>query len=117
MLTKIYDTLKKKGVDVYFAGQREGECITPYTVITEGTRSQYQTFTTDVCYYTVSVIVPKGMYSKASQYLDIVVEHLKELYPAVKQTHSRTMVLWDDIANGWTVSEDFTTYKKWKRRI
>lgn len=117
MLTRIYDTLKGAGINVYFAGQKKGNCTENYAVVYEGVRSQFQSYTTDVCYYTVAVVVPEDMYSKATKYLDEVVKALQTLYPSVKRTHSRTNVLWDDMANGWTVSEDFTTYKKWERRI
>ncbi len=33
VLKQIYDCLKENGIDVYFAGQHEGECIKKYTVI------------------------------------------------------------------------------------
>lgn len=117
MIKRIYDTLKEAGKEVYFAGQKQGECTKEYVVITDSVQVQFSTYTTDIKYYDVYVVVPEDMYTKANQFLEEVIKDLQKLYPALKRAHNISPVIWDEMAQGWTTSEQFTTYRKWERRI
>ena len=77
----IYDMFKEKQVDVYFPGQKTGECLSPYVVIKSAGGNNYANYSSRVDYYDLLCYVPSNEYSKLIPFKNKIKGYMKELYP------------------------------------
>lgn len=108
----IYMHLKREGFEVYFPGQHQGECISPYVVVKGATNMQFRQYSTVAQYYDLLCYVPKDRYSSLYPYVDSVKAAMKQLFPMIKPAHYGTDSFYDDEIKGHMVSVQYLNYRK-----
>lgn len=108
----IYLKLKQKGIAAYSPAQKEGECISPYTVIRDASTSKFLTYSSTRTYYDLMCYVPKESFSTLEPYVEKVKEAMKELYPMISPTYTQTASFYDDTVKGHMVSVQYYNYRK-----
>lgn len=112
VLKQIYDCLKENGVDVYFAGQHEGECIKKYTVIKKGGATTEYNVSAERPLYTIMCYVPKHNYSELENYVLEIKKHMKNVYPLVMYLGNETDSFYDETVKGNMVSFQYQGCRK-----
>lgn len=108
----IYMHLQREGFEVYFPGQHQGECISPYVVVKGATNMQFRQYSTVAQYYDLLCYVPKDRYSSLYPYVDSVKAAMKQLFPMIKPAHYDTDSFYDDEIKGHMVSVQYLNYRK-----
>lgn len=112
VLKQIYDCLKENGIDVYFAGQHEGECIKKYTVIKKGGATTEYNVSAERPLYTIMCYVPKHNYSELEDYVLEIKKHMKNVYPLVMYLGNETDSFYDETVKGHMVSFQYQGCRK-----
>lgn len=112
VLKQIYDCLKQNNINVYFAGQHEGECTERYTVIKKGGATTEYNVSSERPLYTIMCYVPKHNYSDIEEYVLEIKKHMKELYPLVMYTGNETDSFYDENVKGHMVSFQYQGCRK-----
>ena len=108
----IYMHLKREGFEVYFPGQHQGECVSPYVVVKGAANLQFRQYSTVSQYYDLMCYVPNDQYSRLYPYVDSVKTAMKGLFPMIKPAYYDTNSYYDDEINGCMVSVQYLNYKK-----
>lgn len=112
VLKQMYDCLKQNNINVYFAGQHEGECAEKYTVIKKGGATTEYNVSAERPLYTIMCYVPKHNYSDIEEYVFEIKKHMKELYPLVMYTGNETDSFYDENVKGHMVSFQYQGCRK-----
>lgn len=104
MLKKIYDVLNGAGIDVYFPGVHEGDCVSPYVVVKSGGTMSLISVSSERPLYTIMCYVPADMYSSLEILRDLVKNEIKKLYPAVEYAGNETQSFYDEDVKGHMIS-------------
>ncbi|MCM0648633.1 hypothetical protein NBE98_09630 [Clostridium swellfunianum] len=111
-MTRIYDYLNSKGIDVYFIGQHQGECDNPYVVLKDdGTVGQNDS--NKIGAQTVDIIffIPQNQFTKSISYKKQVKGYLKELN-FIRYTGVESGAVTDDEKKAITFSVMYEILKK-----
>lgn len=111
-LEDIFRHLKSKGAEVYFPGQKIGECLNNYVVVKEGDTSQYQGFSSTATVYELLCYVPKEKYSQLPIFCDQVKEFMKELDPMIRSMNYETPSFYDAQVKAHMKSIQYMNIKK-----
>lgn len=95
-LMDTYNHLKAAGVEVYFPGQKKGECKKPYTVVRDAGTSPYTGYSSAITLYELLCYVPKDQYSTLQVYANTVKEVMKGLWPMLIPTRYESAPFYDD---------------------
>lgn len=108
----IYMHLQRKGFEVYFSGQHQGECINPYVVVKGNVNTRFRQYSTTVQYYDLLCYVPKDQCSTLYPFVDSIKTAMKELVPMIKPAYYDTAPFYDDKIKGHMVSIQYLNYRK-----
>lgn len=108
----IYKHLENNGFDVYWPGQKVGECTSPYVVVKNDGGYRHVNFSSNRDMYSVQCYVPKLQYSKLEPMIVKVKQVMKELYPMIIDYGQQTPSFYDDTCKAHYVSIEFENYKK-----
>lgn len=108
----LYMVLKNNGIDVYFQGQKKGDCISPYAVVKSNGSTDHMEYSTNVANYSVLCYVPENEYSKLEVFTNRVKDIIKTIKPLFRPTGYESPSLFDDTVNGYVVSVDYLNYRK-----
>lgn len=111
-LEDIYRHLKSQGVEVYFPGQKVGECRANYVVVKESDTSQYQGLSSTATVYEVLCYVPRDRYSQLSIFSDQVKEIMKKLYPMIRPLYNETPPFYEDLVKAHMKSIQYMNIRK-----
>ncbi len=112
-LQDVYIHLKEIGnFDVYFPAQHKGECTSNYIVVTTGTTTQVNTFTSTQTVYDILCYVPQNRPSQMDVFFEKVKECMKQLNPMIKPLHTETETFYDDTIKGYMRSVQYVNYRK-----
>ena len=102
---KCMDVLKENKVEAYPPATKEGECLREYVVLKQDGGSQYQTFSSEVQYYTFLLYVPRTKYASLAFFKEKVKEVIAtDLYPLLMPTGLETPDFYDDSVKAYMVS-------------
>lgn len=108
----IYKKLKGSGIVVYSPGQYEGECKSPYVVLSNSGSSATTNYSTSVMYYSVMCYVPLDNYSMLESFVSEVKEVMKGLFPMVRADGIETPATLDDELKAHMISVEYMNYRK-----
>ncbi|WP_197096796.1 hypothetical protein [Paraclostridium sordellii] len=110
MYEKIYDTLVDANIKPYSIGQHNGECNSPYVVISNAGTNP---FSVGLKYDIIDIIIyyPIGAYSKVEPYANKVKQALKKI-KNLKYTNTDTPIVIDDDKKAYTQSFTYQVYKR-----
>ena len=108
----IFMHLKRKGFEVYFPAQHQGECTTPYVVVKGDISTQFRQYSSTVQYYDLLCYVPKDNVSNLYPFVNSVKTAMKELSPMIKPAFYDTAPYYDDSIKGHMVSVQYLNYRK-----
>ncbi len=112
MTEQILLHLKRKGLEVYFPGQKQGLCERSYSVVKDN--GQYAMGDTNkVGYSTINIIVfcPLSKYSQIGKYKKIIKGHMKEL-ENLTPTGYESPVLIEDKVKAYTMHIEYKILKR-----
>ncbi len=92
----IYLYLKNNDIDVYSPGQHQGDCLSNYVVIKEGTSIQLQTFSSSIDEYILMCYVPYSKYSELKPFVDKIIELMKGMQPMIMPLYQRDIPFFDE---------------------
>lgn len=104
--------LESKGHEVYFPGQKQGECKKRYLVVKDGGLTQYQQVSSDMRLYDIMAYVPKNQYGDMEAFLEQLRQDMKSIYPLFVSTHYETPSFFDDTVEAWMVSVQYRNVRK-----
>ena len=95
---RIYEVLKKNGIEVYAPAQKIGQCKNPYVMFKKAGSMQVQNYSTQRDFYDFYIYVPKEQYSELSNYEAEVKKILDSppLYPMLMPTGQTENDYYDD---------------------
>lgn len=110
MLVKVFDYLYSCGVEVYFIGQKKGDCLSNYVVIKDnGTiptiGNKLGTQIIDICCY-----VPINQFTETEKYKTKIKELLKS-FKSLRSTGIETPAIADDEFKAYSSSIEYITQK------
>ena len=109
---EIYKKLKDSGIVVYSPGQYEGECRSPYVVVTNSGSSSTTEYSTSIVYYSVMCYVPLDSYSMLERFVTEVKEVMKEMFPLVRADGVETPATLDEELKAHMISVEYMNYRK-----
>lgn len=112
ILEKIYDILAESGTETYFAGQHEGDCISPYVVIKTAGVMQVYGVSSEHPLYDILIYVPKNQYSKLEGMREETKKKLKKLFPLVSYAGVETESHFDESNNAHMISIQYQGIRK-----
>lgn len=111
MIIKLYDFLHDKGIEVYFIGQKKGECLSNYVVIkdsgtipTIGNKLGSQVI--DVYCY-----VPQGRYTETVAFRNKIKILLKE-FKSLRYTGNETPAIAEDDIKAFSFYIEYVNQKE-----
>ena len=109
---EIYTHLTSKGIDVYAPAQHVGECKKSYTVMRNGSKSQYRGYSTTQEVYDFMCYTKNR--SELDSYVSQVKNSVSEMRAAymLKDTYIETGEFYDDIVKGYMKSFQYILYKQ-----
>lgn len=103
-LKKIRDVLSEGGAEVYFPGQYEGECKSPYIVVKSmGALSVYGT-SSERPMFDIMCIVPEKSYSTLQEFIFETKQKLKRLFPLVSYAGEESESVYLEDSKAYMVS-------------
>jgi hypothetical protein len=111
-LTDLYEFLEGRGYEVYFPGQKVGECKKPYVVIKDEGLIQVQQFSSDFRLYGIMCFVPLARFADLEVMVDQLKDHMKELYPFFVSTRNETPSFLDEAVKAHMISVQYRISKK-----
>ena len=112
VINQIYDNLKNSGFDVYYPGQKKGECRTNYVVIKNDGSISLVGISSERPVYTIMCYVPENKYSQLNEYELEVKEVMRKLYPMVMYAGNETPSYYDNNVKGHMVSFQYYGIRK-----
>lgn len=114
MLGKIFDTLQEKDIDVYFIGQHQGDCISPYVVIKDFGDNEISGISLDQNIIDFIIFCPIGRFEKVEEYVEEVKETLRSI-EFLQDARYRSPILLDQDKKAYTTSMRYKRYKAFIR--
>lgn len=111
-MTDLRDHLEAAGYEVYFPGQKVGECKKPYIVIKSEGLTQVQQLSSDFRLYAIMCYVPHRRFSDLEDMVEDVKEHMKGIYPVFVSTRFETPDFYDTDINAHMISIQYRNVKK-----
>lgn len=111
-LKDMYNHLKSKGHDVYFPGQKVGDCKSKYIVVKNDGSYQHANFSTDRDMYAILCIVPVNKYSELEPLVQNIKRDMKDIYPLFMQYGQQTPSQYDDTIKAHYITIEYENYKK-----
>lgn len=108
----IYSHLKYNGVEVYSPGQKQGECLSPYTVVKCSGTLQIPGFSSTRTLYDVMCYVPKDRYTQLEQYVAQVKAYMDQLQPMIMPMYFETPSFYDDSVKAHMISIQYRNNRK-----
>lgn len=108
----LFMILKNNGFDVYFQGQKEGDCISPYVVVKSDGGTKHMEFSTDVANYSVLCYVPQNAFSTIEVFTKKVKDAIATKKPLFRLSGYESPSLFDDTVKGYVVSVGYLNYRK-----
>lgn len=110
MIIKLFEYLQENGIEVYFIGQKVGECKKPYVVLKDdGVNSLEGKLGKG--YIDILFFVPQNQFTKCLSFKSNVKSLLKE-FKNIKYTGNETGIVADDEKKAITFSIMYELYKK-----
>lgn len=110
-LKDIYAYLKSKGYDVYFPGQKVGECKKQYLVVRDDGLAQFQQLSSNRQLYSILVYVPLARYGDLEPLVNRLEEDMKGMHPMIASMHFRTPSFQDDSVKAHMISTQYRNIK------
>lgn len=112
-LKDLYNFLKSKGHEVYFPGQKEGECLSKYIVIKYAGSTKALSISSRTDLYEIQLYVPKKNYSLIEYFTQEIINEMKELRPLfIPYDNQQDTSFYDDQVKAHFVSITYMNYKK-----
>lgn len=111
-LKKIYDAIAVDGTEVYFAGQHEGDCTSPYVVIKSAGVAQVYGISSERPLYDILLYVPKNQYTKLEGLRAETKGKLKKLFPLVSYAGVETESYFDESNKAHMISLQYQGIRK-----
>lgn len=114
MIVKIYDFLKSKGYNIYFYGQHQGVCTSPYVVVKDGGCGQVGNISLDKQYIDFCIYFP--MNKSLRDFFDFTGNLIKDLneQKAIRNTRYKSPYIIDSDKKAYTSILRFINYKNQK---
>lgn len=110
MIIELFNFLKSKGIDVYFIGQHNGDCVSNYVVLKDGGSTSFNgkvgKSTIDVIFY-----IPKNKYYSVPSFKLSVIKLISE-FGKLKYTGVETSTVTDDDKKAITFSIIYENLRK-----
>lgn len=103
-LADFYKGLKAAGLDVYFPGQKKGECTSPYVVVKLSGSARYMDFSSNADLYELLCYVPREKYSTLPVYIQEVKAAASTLWPMFVPMEYETASFYDNTVDAHMVS-------------
>lgn len=113
----MYRTLKDAGIDVYTPSQHEGDCVSPYVVISPQGSNRFNEYSTEVINIDVLCYVPMNKFSMLDPFVNEVKGILEGIYPVIKNTYNDVPGFPDDSNKSMSWSISYEGHKQLKTPI
>lgn len=112
VLKQIRQNFKRYGITAFYPGQHQGECTSKYVVIKHDGAVGVGTVSSDAVTYTIMCYVPKDEYSSLIEFVEVVKQCMKVLFPLVKLSGNETPSYYDDSKKAHMISVEYLNYRK-----
>ena len=108
----LFNHLQNKGVTVFSPGQHQGECTSPYVVISNQGLNRPKSYSSTQTRYDLMCYVPQNRYSELESFVEQIKDHMRELYPQFKPLNFETGSFLDDTVKGHMISVQYGLNRK-----
>lgn len=112
VLKKVYDHIKQNGYDVYFPGQKKGECKSKYIVLKMDGGTVLDGVSSERPIYTILCYVPENQYSLLHEFVLEVKSMMRGVYPMLMYAGNETSSYFDDSVKAHMISFQYQGIRK-----
>ena len=111
MIIKLFEYLYEKGIEVYFIGQKKGECLSNYVVIKDS--GTMPTVNNDLGIQVIDLYcyVPQTKYTETEKFKNKIKEIMKD-FNSLRSTGTETPPVAEDDIKAFSFSIEYQNQKK-----
>lgn len=112
VLEKVYDHIKESGYEVYYPGQKKGECLKEYVVLKMDGGNNLAGISSERPVYTVMCYVPENRYNRLHRFVLELKDVMRGVYPMLMYAGNETPSYFDSSIKGHMISFQYQGIRK-----